>query len=136
MKQIITDKQPTVNGLKCEVCGAALAGRQRKYCSSKCRIHALSSYPSQKARGYARKKELIAMLGGKCSMCGYDKYLSALEFHHIDKSTKSFNLDSRSLSNRTFDVCVAESQKCVLLCANCHREVHNAYGQELLSPLL
>jgi hypothetical protein len=37
-----------------------------------------------------RKQEMIDKMGGKCSMCGYSKCLSALEFHHVEPSTKEF----------------------------------------------
>jgi transposase-like protein len=64
---------------------------------------------------------LIAEAGGRCVRCGYDDHPSALQFHHLDRSTKAFNLrdgDTRSLS-RMRD----EALKCVLLCANCHAQV-------------
>lgn len=41
-----------------------------------------------------RKADLVYIMGGKCSICGYDKCQQALEFHHIDKSTKKFGLSS------------------------------------------
>jgi transposase-like protein len=64
---------------------------------------------------------LIAEAGGRCMRCGYDEHPSALQFHHLDRATKAFNLrdgDTRSLS-RMRD----EARKCVLLCANCHAQV-------------
>ena len=59
--------------------------------------------------------------GGKCSICGYDKYLGALDFHHEEPNSKEF-----TISNMDFrmDVIEAEVEKCVLLCSNCHREFH------------
>lgn len=82
-----------------------------------------NTYAYQKARGLERKLKLVEMLGGCCSECGYKKNLAAFDFHH--KEDKSFRLDMRSLSNRKFELCVAEAQKCILLCSNCHREHHN-----------
>jgi transposase-like protein len=64
---------------------------------------------------------LIAEAGGRCMRCGYDEHPSALQFHHLDRATKAFNLrdgDTRSLARMR-----EEARKCVLLCANCHAQV-------------
>lgn len=60
--------------------------------------------------------------GGKCERCGYNTCLKALEFHHLDPTKKDF-----TISNDHFKLidAVKESKKCVLLCANCHRELHD-----------
>tara|TARA_R110000850_G_scaffold116636_6_gene232574 strand:- start:3 stop:377 length:375 start_codon:yes stop_codon:yes gene_type:complete len=68
-----------------------------------------------------KKKQLVSLAGGKCEVCGYSKCDSALEFHHRDPSQKSFAI---SESKRSFKNLLAESKKCALLCANCHRELH------------
>lgn len=74
-----------------------------------------------------RRKKLRAMAaeykGGKCIICGYDRYIGALEFHHIDQDGKSFDLSSRGLT-RSWERIKKEIEKCVLVCANCHREIH------------
>jgi transposase len=73
-------------------------------------------------RRRARVREiLIAEAGGRCAACGYDGHHAALQFHHVDPSTKAFTLrdgDTRSLARMR-----EEASKCVLLCANCHAEV-------------
>lgn len=73
-----------------------------------------------------RRKELraraLAYKGGKCRICGYDKCLTALEFHHVEILTKEFTISARMTS---WDVIKPELDKCELLCANCHREVHD-----------
>lgn len=60
--------------------------------------------------------------GGKCIKCGYDRCLKALEFHHIDPSQKDF-----TISNDHFKLldAVEESKKCILICSNCHKELHD-----------
>ena len=60
--------------------------------------------------------------GGRCEKCGYNTCLGALEFHHIDPTQKDF-----TISNDHFrlEEAIEESKKCILLCANCHRELHN-----------
>lgn len=83
-----------------------------------------NSYEKQTERALKRKIELIEYKGGKCEICGYDKNIGALEFHHTNPSEKSFQLDSRRLSNTTIDKLKIEVDKCMLLCANCHRETH------------
>lgn len=67
------------------------------------------------------KQILIEELGGKCIICGYNKYIGALEFHHLDPNKKKFHLSNGD--TRSLDKAREEASKCVLLCANCHREV-------------
>lgn len=113
---------------ECKVCGKPLIGRQRMFCSRVCHNRLVNdthqAYAMQKARGIERKKKLVEMFGGKCKHCGYDKNLSALEFHHIDPTTKDDGIDIRKMSNRSWEWCLTEAKKCEVLCANCHREVH------------
>jgi 5-methylcytosine-specific restriction endonuclease McrA len=65
--------------------------------------------------------------GGKCMRCGYDKCLKALEFHHLDPSQKDF-----TISNDRFKLqdAVTESKKCILICSNCHKELHDGMWNE------
>ena len=74
-------------------------------------------------RWIRRKKDAILYKGGKCSRCGYDKFYGALEFHH--KEPKEKDLDWKKLRLRSWDAITKELDKCVCVCANCHREVHN-----------
>ena len=66
------------------------------------------------------RDEALAYKGGKCEHCGYDKYKGALEFHHTDPTQK----DPQGLRKFKREKLFAELDKCVLLCANCHREEH------------
>ena len=59
--------------------------------------------------------------GGKCQICGYNKCLSALEFHHLNPNEKE-NIVSNSYG--TVKDSIKEAKKCILVCANCHREIH------------
>lgn len=74
-----------------------------------------------------RRKKLkvmaVELKGGKCQVCSYDRCVSALEFHHIDEKTKEFDLSTRGLT-RSWEKIKNEVQKCVLVCSNCHREIH------------
>ena len=66
------------------------------------------------------KKLLVAENGGKCFVCGYNKYIGALDFHHKDPNTKDFSVGRLSGINMAREEC----KKCILLCSNCHNEVH------------
>lgn len=55
-------------------------------------------------------------------VCGYDRHVGALQFHHIDAGEKTFALSLRGVA-RSLERAQAEAAKCVLLCANCHAEV-------------
>lgn len=114
--------------MRCVICHDTLSGRQTKYCSRRCKNadtnHHHQSYRAQQARALRRKIELLEMFGSKCMQCGYDRNYAALAWHHIDPKLKSFELDARSLSNRSRAVVLSEARKCRLLCANCHAEAH------------
>jgi hypothetical protein len=73
-----------------------------------------------------RKDQLIELSGGKCSVCGYDKCRRALSFHHSKPELKSFGLSAENLHNRPWDDILNEWQKCILLCLNCHMEIHSS----------
>ena len=111
----------------CIICGASLRGKQSMFCSARCKNKHHQSYVSQKNRGLARKIEFVKAAGGCCSICGYRKNLAGLAFHHTDLAEKDFKLDMRSLSNRTMMSVMAELDKCILVCHNCHAELHNPH---------
>ena len=116
----------------CIVCGNSILSKNKKYCSETCRNrykyinnknkYNNLTYTSQKDRGYRRKLYYIQKLGGKCSVCGYDKNFGSLHFHH--KGNKEVGLDVRKMGNMTLEKLDNEIQKCILLCSNCHGEVH------------
>lgn len=70
------------------------------------------------------KERATYVLGDKCACCGYNKCIQALEFHHLDPKQKDFNFGTNT--NRSWEATRSEIQKCILVCANCHREIH--YG--------
>lgn len=69
-----------------------------------------------------RKKKAIEYKGGKCQKCGYDKHYGALEFHHINPSEKDCDWSKLRLKN--WSKIKEELDKCICVCANCHREIH------------
>lgn len=70
------------------------------------------------------KSILVQEAGGSCALCGYDRCIAALHFHHRDRGTKSFSLSGLGVT-RSIARARAEASKCVLLCSNCHAEVEN-----------
>ena len=71
-----------------------------------------------------KKIKLVKMLGGKCKICGYNRYVGALDFHHLNRSKKKFSLSVRGLCY-SWETILQEARKCVILCKNCHTEVEN-----------
>ena len=70
------------------------------------------------------KRKLIEYKGGKCVRCGYDKDIAGVyDFHHIDPSEKDFNISKKIHSN--INVLKKEVDKCMLVCRNCHAEIHH-----------
>ncbi len=76
---------------------------------------------------HARRKKLRQMAvehkGGKCELCGYDRCIDAFEFHHNDSSKKNFGISEKGYT-RSWKEVVEELENCMLVCANCHRELH------------
>jgi hypothetical protein len=78
----------------------------------------------QKKRWRDRKRKAIELFGGKCQSCGYQKNIAALQFHHFNKKTKEFSWNE--LKSRSWASIIEELKKCILLCANCHAELHSS----------
>ena len=72
-----------------------------------------------------RRKKIFAVeqFGGKCQICGYNKCINALEFHHIDKKTKEES-PSYIIMRWSWEKARKELEKCILVCSNCHQEIH------------
>lgn len=94
----------------------------------------LSERPIAQRRVEKRRREValraVALKGGCCEMCGYRGCVRALEFHHLDPQEKAFQV--RSGNTPAWARIEAEMEKCLLLCANCHREVEVEAGAALL----
>ncbi len=74
-----------------------------------------------KAHREKRKNLIISILGGECQLCGYSKLSRNLAFHHL--RDKELHLDSRAFQRSWANV-IPEVLKCVLVCHNCHGEIH------------
>lgn len=75
---------------------------------------------------YKKKRETVGEIKQElsCAKCGYNEYSTALDFHHLDPNQKDTTV-ARMLANRyTLDKITNEINKCICLCANCHRVFH------------
>ncbi len=111
---------------------------KEKHIIKECKHHGKTEYILEPSRNYYRckrcrvdnvtrkrkklKSQLVEYFGGSCKICGYNKCVGALEFHHENPNDKSFGLSSRGLT-RSFKKALEEAKKCILVCANCHREI-------------
>jgi hypothetical protein len=98
----------------------------RIYARKKGNGSSLSQCASCRVNGWRIRNKLKAIeyKGGKCSGCGYNKCPAALEFHHVDPDKKEAGISFF----RGWLKQKAELDKCILLCANCHRETHFPAG--------
>lgn len=76
-----------------------------------------------------RKRDLVEVMGGKCCICGFNSFIEALEFHHIDPKTKEFGIGATGSMTKALTAQLEEVKKCALLCSNCHKGVHCGYLQ-------
>jgi len=113
-----------------------------KYETRSCKVHGVTRFKCETynkkgdtrwrcvACGVARgskavrklKERLVIECGGRCRLCGYDRCIWALEFHHLDPNKKKFKV---SLACFGYKKKLEEAKKCILLCSNCHREVEH-----------
>jgi transposase len=88
------------DGFRCRLCRSGAVDRRRKEV----------------------KRILVSEAGGRCALCGYDRSMAGLHFHHLEPSQKAFALSARGMA-LSLASARAEAAKCVLLCSNCHAEV-------------
>lgn len=98
-KERVRNNRPS-NSYQCRVCASEAVRRHRK----------------------TKRQKLVQEAGGKCALCGYDKYIGALAFHHTDPTLKEFGISGRG-QTYSLERLRQEISKCILLCHNCHSEV-------------
>lgn len=91
---------------------------------------------SEKSTGdYRRRRsDMVEYKGGKCVICGYNRTKSALHMHHVDPDEKDPRWNW--IRNRSLENLKEELDKCVLVCANCHAEIHDGMHDEKLQELM
>jgi len=102
---------------------------RKYYLANKEKIIAISK--ANRAIGKARWDTFKRTL--KCTKCGFN-HPAALDFHHVDPNEKE-NLVSKLVSNGCFAAAMEEVQKCIVLCANCHRVHHYEENSVKIQPL-
>lgn len=105
----------------CSECGKEYVYQKTRE-GKKRRGHGRRVCASCRTSGYRRelKKRAVEYMGGSCRLCGYSKCLRAMVFHHAGE--KDFMISHQI---RAWDQVKQELDRCVLLCSNCHAEVHS-----------
>ncbi len=97
------------------------AREKSSFCSLKCKNKHCVTQRRQELKQLAFEYK-----GSKCNICAYDKCIWALEFHHLDQTQKDFNI-SKNGHTRSWERIQKELDKCIMVCANCHREIHAGF---------
>jgi 5-methylcytosine-specific restriction endonuclease McrA len=113
---------------------------KEKYITKGCKYHGETEFILEPSRNSYRckkcrsnnvskrrrkvKEKLVNVFGGKCILCNYSKYIGALDFHHLNPNEKEYGLGGKGLT-KGYKTLLEEAKKCILLCANCHREVES-----------
>lgn len=120
----------------CKKCGKEFISYRKKVYCYEC--NPLKKYSSQEEAIAARRKQqvnnttkkrhelkekAVKYKGGKCQICGYNKYIGALEFHHVDPNLKDFSISTDGFTYG-WEKIKTEIDKCILVCSNCHKEIH------------
>jgi len=85
------------------------------------------------------KCKLIENRGAECENCGYNESPEILQWHHINPSEKSFEI-SRATSSigpkQSITEIEKETEKCLLLCPNCHCKIHTKYSYKEIMEMV
>lgn len=117
----------------CKFCKDEVTDKKRRsYCSDRCSELGKREYQKGRKFNYEQvkkwrllvKRKAIDYKGGKCQICGYDKCVRSLDFHHVDPTKKDFAISE--FKNRKIEKLKDELDKCILLCSNCHGGIMGA----------
>lgn len=102
----------------------------REYTYSRAKGHTKSHCNTciQRRRRRKIQDQILEYKGGGCQICRYDRCKRALSYHHLDPSQKDFTIGSAEC--RSWDSIRAELDKCILVCNNCHMEIHEGLHPE------
>jgi 5-methylcytosine-specific restriction endonuclease McrA len=100
-----------------------LMGDKRKYADRREELIRAVTKRRRKIKALA-----IEYKGGCCQVCSYSKYQGSLDLHHLNPKEKDFALGDKGYT-RSWEKVKQELDKCILLCANCHREVEAGVTQ-------
>ena len=110
----------------CKYCGKTFVTRtlNQVYCSEGC------VKKNNSDRYFSNRDIKLSSGKSKCAICGYNKFHGCLEWHHLDKSVKLFQLSGYA-SSRSDKEIEDEKKKCIVLCCNCHQEIHRGYKETI-----
>ena len=109
----------------------------REYKNEWDRAHKEDIKIRKRIRGALIKKALVEYKGGQCSICGYNKNIAVLSFHHIndENNQKEYDISIRMGNRCSLETLKKEADKCILVCENCHREIHQKKLDEKYRPI-
>jgi hypothetical protein len=122
-KRQIGDKLRKVPNKFCTMCGNKISNHNISGVCFLCKSPKKTRAELMNNHRLKKKKELVQYKGGKCQKCGYNKCITALEFHHRNPEEKDFSI-SWAIGNMSFSELLLEVEKCDLVCSNCHKEIH------------
>ena len=113
---------------ECTVCSVTLTKENTYKGKARCKECVKESYRTGR-RARRQKFKMLSMkrLGGSCCNCGIKATMNnqpIFDFHHIDASTKLYNVADLIANTSKLEEVYNEVDKCVLFCANCHRMHH------------
>jgi len=117
-------KKLTKNKRECKVCGGKTSKNNLSGFCKNCKPPAKIKAELISEHRRRRKKYLVEYKGGSCEICGYNKSIWALHFHHINPEDKKYHLSKNGIP-RSLERDIEEVNKCILVCANCHAEIHD-----------
>ena len=109
--------------VKCKICN-----RDYEYNRFKGHTRTICNSCMSNTRKRTNKIRCLEYKGGKCELCGYNKSIRALSFHHLDPTKKDFGISGNH--GRKWEVIKQELDKCILVCHNCHDELHEKEEQK------
>ncbi len=115
--------------LICKNCGKEVYARnkERIYCRICARERTNKRGANSSIKRMTRNRNFIKdyKMKRSCEICGYKKNPKILEFHHKDPKDKNKGINILMKGLKNLDIIVNEIEKCVLLCPNCHAELHS-----------
>lgn len=106
----------------CKICGTQILDRKsgRTICSTECRNRAQKENNRKfRKRVHSEFAEMKTEIG--CQFCGYSKHGGSLDFHHFDGKDRRI---TGPMWMAGTELILGELERCILLCKNCHFELH------------
>lgn len=101
--------------------------RLRSYCKM---CHSATSNKRKGIRDKERKAKAVELFGERCYRCHKSYPPAVYDFHHLDETIKEWT-PKEVLNSRSWEVAEEELKKCIMVCSNCHRIIHNATVEDI-----